>query len=671
MQTFAEKSQEKENFSTESTASVQRKAMTTVQRKSNGLPTQLKSGIESLSGMSMDDVTVHYNSSKPAQMKALAYTQGTDIHVGPGQEQHLGHEAWHVVQQKQGRVQPTTQLKGININDNSALEHEADVMGNKSMQLKANNFTTIQLKKSASISSSSGETMQFWGLGQHKEITKEAFKLSRRAQQRDYTKREKRSLKKGAVFNDVHGRTTIGFGAHFAFHTDEFLNESHHGGMQFLHTMSNNEDAETNKEKQMAWAKFCILTRQNAVEADANGQQIHFQNRKMLDYIRSLGENDVFFEMMMPAMLHRSKYKEFAKKYPDLRNFSPKEQAIFINHYLIMNKDSESSLANQTIEEFFQAGDWIEESFQVGNSKLDAGLIASGSLAHMLEDSFANSHAQRVINLNQADSKDTGGNLEDMLNSDDAKEKILKTQTPIMLHANYNEQQSLAIWGKHSKGDSFDKELNDTQGATQAKLAVAYVLKALDRDNIDVNDLMGFIDATLEVDKNVLALQRIQKLKETQEIVTQEEIENIIKGTDLENLNIDFLKNDIRTTKGGRQYEKTRRRFGHTSFFNGAGWMSQVRNRDVKKVLREYDVLLKKEQKNTVYTPDEKKKQLRDQTECLYRAMELSTDETKEVRQHIKEHATEMLINVLYLSKNDPDYVNLKLYLEAILNTEI
>lgn len=64
-----------------------------------GLPDHLKSGIESLSGMSMDEVKVHYNSEKPAQLNALAYAQGTDIHVGPGQERHLPHEAWHVVQQ--------------------------------------------------------------------------------------------------------------------------------------------------------------------------------------------------------------------------------------------------------------------------------------------------------------------------------------------------------------------------------------------------------------------------------------------------------------------------------------------------------------------------------------------------------------------------------------------
>ena len=35
--------------------------------------------------------------------------EGQDIHIGPGQEQHLPHEAWHVVQQKRNRVKPTAE----------------------------------------------------------------------------------------------------------------------------------------------------------------------------------------------------------------------------------------------------------------------------------------------------------------------------------------------------------------------------------------------------------------------------------------------------------------------------------------------------------------------------------------------------------------------------------
>lgn len=98
-----------------------------------GMPDNLKAGVESLSGFSMDSVRVHYNSTKPATVQALAYTQGTDIHVASGQEQHLPHEAWHVAQQMAGRVQPTTEIGGMPVNDNAALEHEADVMGARAL----------------------------------------------------------------------------------------------------------------------------------------------------------------------------------------------------------------------------------------------------------------------------------------------------------------------------------------------------------------------------------------------------------------------------------------------------------------------------------------------------------------------------------------------------------
>ena len=107
-----------------------------VQNKT-GLPDQLKTGIENLSGHSMNDVKVHYNSAKPAQLNAHAFAQGTDIHIASGQEKHLPHEAWHVVQQKQGRVRPTLQMKGkVSINDDRGLENEADRMGQKALQFK-------------------------------------------------------------------------------------------------------------------------------------------------------------------------------------------------------------------------------------------------------------------------------------------------------------------------------------------------------------------------------------------------------------------------------------------------------------------------------------------------------------------------------------------------------
>jgi hypothetical protein len=135
---------------------------TPVQREENktGLPDQLKSGMESLSGLSLSDVKVHRNSDKPAQLQAHAYAQGTDIHLGPGQEKHLPHELSHVVQQKEGRVKPTVQLKGkVNVNDDAGLEKEADVMGAKAMQLKA--IPSFQDGQTSSTSSTfSSDTFQ-------------------------------------------------------------------------------------------------------------------------------------------------------------------------------------------------------------------------------------------------------------------------------------------------------------------------------------------------------------------------------------------------------------------------------------------------------------------------------------------------------------------------------
>ena len=106
-----------------------------------GLPDNLKTGMESLSGMPLDDVNVHYNSEKPAQLQALAYAQGTDIHLGPGQEEHLPHELGHVVQQKKGTVKPTMQMmgksEGVPVNDDPQLEREADLIGGEALQMKA------------------------------------------------------------------------------------------------------------------------------------------------------------------------------------------------------------------------------------------------------------------------------------------------------------------------------------------------------------------------------------------------------------------------------------------------------------------------------------------------------------------------------------------------------
>tara|TARA_B100001059_G_scaffold100683_1_gene100436 strand:- start:104774 stop:106252 length:1479 start_codon:yes stop_codon:yes gene_type:complete len=119
------------------------------QSNNSGLPEPIRKGTESLSGHSMNDVNVHYNSSEPQKVNAHAFAKGNDIHLASGQEQHLPHEAWHVVQQKQGRVKPTSEVNGTMINDSESLESEADSMAQKIVAEGKNSATTATDEKEA------------------------------------------------------------------------------------------------------------------------------------------------------------------------------------------------------------------------------------------------------------------------------------------------------------------------------------------------------------------------------------------------------------------------------------------------------------------------------------------------------------------------------------------
>ncbi|WP_437745586.1 DUF4157 domain-containing protein [Sorangium sp. So ce1504] len=97
----------------------------------------MKAKMEAAFGTDFSGVRVHPRSSRAAALGALAYTQGSEIHVAPGRwapetrqgQELLGHELAHVVQQRAGRVQATAQYKGIGLNDAPALEAEADTLG--------------------------------------------------------------------------------------------------------------------------------------------------------------------------------------------------------------------------------------------------------------------------------------------------------------------------------------------------------------------------------------------------------------------------------------------------------------------------------------------------------------------------------------------------------------
>lgn len=97
-------------------------------RNLTGIPDRMKNQFEQMSGLSFDDVRVHYNSCQPKQLKAFAFTQAPDVYVGPGQERHLGHELGHIIQQKKGEVRADYRKDGTAVNTCAALEREADTL---------------------------------------------------------------------------------------------------------------------------------------------------------------------------------------------------------------------------------------------------------------------------------------------------------------------------------------------------------------------------------------------------------------------------------------------------------------------------------------------------------------------------------------------------------------
>ncbi len=112
-------------------------ARTVASRAPQSLPAGLQAGVERLSGLAMDDVSVTYDSAQPAALGARAFARGTEIHLAPGSERDLPHEAWHVVQHKRGDVRATFEVSGQAATADAGLEREADRMGTRAAAQEA------------------------------------------------------------------------------------------------------------------------------------------------------------------------------------------------------------------------------------------------------------------------------------------------------------------------------------------------------------------------------------------------------------------------------------------------------------------------------------------------------------------------------------------------------
>lgn len=104
-----------------------------------GIPGPVLTKMEQAFKTDFSTVRVHANSTYARTIGALAYTRGNDIHFAPGKynpetrqgQELLGHELAHRFQNGQERVRPTTQIKGLPVNDNPGLEKQANCLGRR------------------------------------------------------------------------------------------------------------------------------------------------------------------------------------------------------------------------------------------------------------------------------------------------------------------------------------------------------------------------------------------------------------------------------------------------------------------------------------------------------------------------------------------------------------
>lgn len=102
----------------------------------NTLPTAIRNKMEESFKTDFTDVRIHQG-PEAKSIGALAFTQGNNIYFQPESynpqsisgQTLLGHELTHVVQQRAGRVSSQSQLGGLSMNTDSALEAEADRLG--------------------------------------------------------------------------------------------------------------------------------------------------------------------------------------------------------------------------------------------------------------------------------------------------------------------------------------------------------------------------------------------------------------------------------------------------------------------------------------------------------------------------------------------------------------
>ncbi|WP_221417892.1 DUF4157 domain-containing protein, partial [Fulvivirga kasyanovii] len=285
------------NYETATSNPVQAKegALAASTENSGGLPDAVKGKMEGAFGTSFADIKVHNNSSQAQKIGALAYAQGNDIHFAPGQynpasskgQELIGHELTHVVQQRQGRVKATTQAKGLAVNDDPALEQEADTMGAKAARGQAINSGVAVQKKAQDDVVQKNEIEGPWNKGDpvHENLTLQSLiKAGIVPEGTSFDDEEVFEYIRGVIWNDDpegllfdnNKKDNDNYSSGLVWYNhfsdgkdkskkgeqigkqDNMTARSHFGDLQFFHAMAiaDGIKAQITKDKVMIWAEF-------------------------------------------------------------------------------------------------------------------------------------------------------------------------------------------------------------------------------------------------------------------------------------------------------------------------------------------------------------------------------------------------------------------------------
>ncbi|MBR1930510.1 MAG: hypothetical protein IJ833_03410 [Lachnospiraceae bacterium] len=189
---------------------------------------------------------------------------------------------------------------------------------------------------------------------------------------------------------------------------DEFINQTHLGEMQFLHSMATSGgDYQFDKEKILRWMEFGVdIYNQKPIhlqDAAGNSYVKDIVDCTWEEYYGTLDDQDVMLTMVGAMLVDSVQLKKWTESRPKDSGEQIKTQQLARARSLrealrSADKKFYSPYYHMTIRDFFVDKDYGEKYGGEDICQI-ARFVALGTVCHMIQDSFANSHSKRAYDL--------------------------------------------------------------------------------------------------------------------------------------------------------------------------------------------------------------------------------------------------------------------------------